>query len=46
MVVVRRWGFGGTGEMLSKAKNLKLVDRTSLVVQWLRIHLRMQGMQV
>ena len=46
MVVIRGWGFGGTGEMLSKGKNLKLVDRTSLVVQWLRVHLPMQGMQV
>ena len=33
MVVIRGWGFGGTGEMLSKSKNLKLVDRTSLVVK-------------
>ena len=46
MVVIRAWGFGGIGEILSKGKNLKLVDRTCLVFQWLRIHLPIQGMQV
>ena len=46
MVIIRGWGCGGIGEMLSKGEHLKLVDRTSLVVQWLRIHLPMQETQV
>ena len=43
---IRGWECGGIGEMLSKGENLKLVDRTSLVAQWLRIHLPMQETQV